>query len=404
MSRRCRLGMVFFLLLALLMVCGVHSAMANVVLESVNGRAVLEGGADRARGRAINNALRKALRRYIFEDQGVSPKFEKRVNQEIVDNRNRFIQSYEILRERTLGDLYQVELRVELRDDLIDQVLAGIEQHHKQKVERLTLVLLPPVSLDGAAPAAPVLEAPMLMEALRGELKAYGFTLEASGPPTGDLKTMLSRVLGTPGDEDRGREIDAGLFKGMLPGDLIVVVRSSPAVEEKIASLGKSLWKARAELAFIDVRNRRIIHLAPVSAKVINRDYVAGIETLTRTLTGRVRDACLDRLLRDYVIPGEKLTEVVLECRGFRRPAEFAFFRKRLESLRSVSQVRIQALAAGLIELHLKLVTPPQTLLAWLNDFQDPEFPARLTAYRAGGTVDSAVVMRVDCDASVPGD
>jgi hypothetical protein len=390
-------------LLLVLLIVGFNSpAAAAVVVESVNGRAVLEGSADRARTQAVDAALRRALRRYVFEEQGISPKFEKKVNQEIISDRNRFIRSYEILRERTLGDLYQVELKVELRADLIDQVLAGIEQKHKQRVEHLVLAQLPPVRMEGAAPAAPVLESSLLLTELQGELQAYGFSLEAAGPLSAELKVMLSRVLADSGDGSGGR-LDAGVFKGLLPGDLIIVVRSSPADEEKIVSLDKSLWKARAELAFIDLRNGRIIRLPPVNAKVINQDYVAGLKELTRTLTGRVKDACLDRLLRDYVIPERKKTEVVLECRGFPRPADFALFRQRLEALRSVSGVRIQALAAGLIELRLELVTPPRTLVAWINSFKAPDFPGRLTAYAAGGE-NSPVVVRVECDAAVPGD
>ena len=423
MARRNRfLGLSFCLaLLFLLSAAGFRPALAAVVVENVNGRAVLEGSADRARGQAVNAALRQALRRYIFEEQGIDPKFEKKINEEIISRRNRFVQSYEILRERTLGDLYQVELRVELRADLLDQALAGIEQKHKQQVRNLVLAQLPPVRMAGEAPAAPVLESSLLLVDLKSELQAYGFSLAAAGPLSPDLKVMLSRVL-APREEAGGRRLDAGLFKGFLPGDLILVIRSSPAVEEKIVSLDKSLWKGRAEIAFIDVRNGRIVRLPPVDAKVINKDYVAGLKALTRTLSDKVKEACLDRLLRDYIIPEQQPSEVVLECRGFPRPADFELFRKRLESLRSVSKVRIQMLAAGLIELRLKLVTPPSTLLNWINSFQDPEFSGKLTAYSAGpsgaapgmtGVEKSAgedagstgvAVLRVDCDAAVPGD
>jgi len=413
-------------MLALVMVCHMP-AFAGVVVENVNGRAVLEGSADRARGQAVDAALRQALRRYVFEEQGIDPKFEKKINEEIINQRNRFIQSYEILHERTLGDLYQVELRVELQADLLDKALAGIERKHKQRVRDLVLAQLPPVRMEGEAPAAPVLESTLLLADLKGELQAYGFNLETAGPLSPDLKVMLSRVLAA-GSEDGGKaRLDASLFKGLLPGDLILVVRSSPPVEEKIVSLDKSLWKGRAEIAFIDVRNGRIVRLPPVNAKVINKEYVAGLKALTRNLTDKVKEACLDRLLRDYVIPEQQPTEVVLECRGFSRPADFELFRKRLESLRSVGKVRIQMLAVGLIELRLRLVTPPSTLVNWINSFQDPELNGRLTAYSAGmtGTVpgttatsavsglekgtaagagsSGAVVLRVDCDAAVPG-
>jgi len=398
-------GLVLLPALFLLLVAGGSSPAAGaVVVENASGRAVLDSGADRARSQAVNTALCNALRHYIFEEQGLGAKFESQVNREIIARRNRFIQSYNILRERALGDLYQVDLRVELRADLIDRALAGIEQKRKQRVEHLTLVLLPPERSQGAVPTAPVLESSQLLVAFAGELKAYGFNVAAAGPLSADLKVMLARVLAGPEAEADGRRPGAALFKGLLPGDLIIVVRSSPPLEEKIVSLDKSLWKGRAELAFIDVRNDRIIRLAPVSAKVINRDYVAGLKDLTRTLTDRVRQVCLDRLLRDYVIPETRPIEVVLECRGFRKPADFTLFRKHLEALRSVSQVRVQALSAGLIELNLKLLTPLPTLRAWIDDFRDPEFPGRLTAYRVGKVYGSEVVMRVEYRASVPGD
>ncbi len=386
----------FVLSLALVMIFAwlpAPALLAAVVVETVNGRAVLDGGVEKARNEAVSAALQEALKRYIFTERGVSRRFEREITENIIKRPNRFILSYGIQNERPLGDLYLVELRVELREEVLDAALEKIEKPRKRIVKELLLAVLPPLTENGegavaaaldpeAGAAAPVLEASLLCSALRSELAVYGFDLKRSGPLSSDLKAMLARTLKPAGEWNRdGRKIDPAWFKGLLAGDLVIVIRSGPAREEKVVSLGKSFWKGRAEMAFIDIKNGLLTHLPPVSAKVIEPDYVSGLKTLTRSLTEKVKNACLDRLLRDYVMPEAHETVLTMECRGFRSPADFELLRQRLENLRIVREVSLVGLTAGRLELRIRLLVNAGALLEWLNNFRDPEFAGRLFAY-----------------------
>ena len=118
-----------------------------------------------------------------------------------------------------------------------------------------------------------------------------------------------------------------------------------------------------------------------MTAKVINSDYVAGLEQLTENLTGKVQKTCLDRLLRDYIMPQESNALVVLQCDGFRRPVDFAAFKERLQSLRTVNEVSLLALSAGSLELEVRILTPSLLLIKWLNDFHSDDLPFTLKVY-----------------------
>jgi len=385
--------LIFSLAVVMTFVCWRAPGYSAVVVETVNGRAVLDGGVEKARNEAVAAALQEALNRYIFTEKGVSRRFEKEITENIIKRPNRFIMSYEIQSERPLGDLYLVELKVELQEEALNAALEKIEKPRKRMVKRLVLAVLPPLSgndeeavaaaLDPEVDAAaPVLETSLLYRTLRSELAVYGFELTRSGPFTPDLETMLSRTLKRSGEwNDDEQKIDPDWFKGLLAGDLVIVIRSSPAREEKVVSLGKSFWKGRAEMAFVDMKNGLVTHLPPVAAKVIEPDYVSGLKALTRSLTEKVKSACLDRLLRDYVMPETRETVLMLECRGFRSPADFELLRQRLENLRIVREVSLVGLAAGQLELQLRLLVNAEALLEWLNNFQDPEFAGRLSAY-----------------------
>ena len=274
-----------------------------------------------------------------------------------------------------------------MQGDLLEQELRKIERRKRRQVEHLTLVVLPPAGLaenhsqiENGGGHALALEPTALRQGLQQELAVYGFSLEMVDTISPDLMTMFVQLLETSETESR-QKADAAWFQGLLPGDLIVALRSTEVSEERIVSLRKSFWRCQVELVFIDTKNNMITHLPTVTAKVINSDYVIGLEQLTENLTERVQKTCLDRLLRDYIMPQEGDELVVLQCDGFRRPADFAVLKERLQSLRTVKEVSLLALAAGSIELGVRILTPAPLLIKWLNDFHSDDLPFTLKVY-----------------------
>lgn len=376
---------------------------AASVVKTTAGQAVLDGGSEKARAEAVFDAFGEVLSRYLYDDMAASYEFEQQINEKIIKRRKLYIKSYEIQSERTLGDLYRVELRVELQGDLLERELRKIERRERRQVEHLMLVILPAAgleenleSIDNGGARSMALEPTVLRQRLQQELTVYGFSLEVVDTISPDLLSMFVQVLEE--NEIAGQsEPEAAWFQGLMPGDLIVAIRPGEVSEERIVSLQKSFWRSQAELVFIDTKNDMITHLPTVTAKVINADYVTGLEKLTGNLTERVQQACLDRLLRDYIVPQESEELVVLQFEGFRRPADFALFKERLKSLRTVKEVSLQALAAGSIELGVRILISAPLLIKWLNGFSSDDLPFTFTVYPLDETPEHYLV-RVSYD------
>lgn len=391
----------------LLFTLGINPTLlpAASVVKTAGGQAVLVGGAEKARAEAVFDALGEALSRYIYDDMDVSYEFEQQVNERIIKRRKRYIKSYEIKGERTLGDLYQIELLVELQSDLLEQELKKIEGRERRQVEHLTLVVLPavgfggnPKPIDNGGFQSMALEPTVLQQNLRLELAIYGFNLETVEVLSPDLKSMFDQLF--QGNKIAGRSApEAAWFKGLMAGDLIIAIRPREISEEKIVTLHKSFWRSQAELVFIDTKNNMITPLSMVSAKVINSDYVAGLEKLTEDLTERVQQACLDRLLRDYIVPQEREELVVLQIKGFRQPSDFVAFKEQLQSLRTVKKVSLQALAAGSLELEVRVLITAPLLIKWINGFQSDDLPFTFTVYPMDETPERYLV-RVNYDST----
>jgi len=306
----------------------------------------------------------------------VNHKFEQQIDEIILRNRNRYIKKFTIQSEHTLGELYQIELRVELKSKIIERDLKKIEKSEKLKVEDLVLLFLSPKTDSAAAAgseaggdsyaAALVLNPADLERELEQELMVYGFTLSSANALTPELKSMVAELLDS-GEGSARRDINASWFKGLLDGDLIIVVRAAPVREEKIVSLRKSFWHSQAEIVFIDIKNGSITYLPVVETKIVGNDYVIGMERLTRELSDKVCSRTIDRLLRDYVVPGGSEERVKFECMGFRRPADFIAFKERLKSLRTVKEVSLKEFAPGSLTIEITTLTPPELLGEWLN-------------------------------------
>ncbi len=358
---------------------------ANTVTKTISGQAVLTDGVEKARKESINDALGEALNNYIYGDMAVNHKFEQQIDEIILKNRNRYIKKFAIQNEHTLGELYQIELRVELKSQLIERDLKKIEKSEKLKVENLLLVFMPSKTgfpgsgLESNSHETSALNPPALERELQQELAVYGFTLSGADALTPELKSMMSELLAS--DESSARqELSSAWFKGMLVGDLIIVVRASEIREERIVSLRKSFWQSQAEIIFIDMKNSAITHLPVVETKIVGDDYVVGMQRLTRELSDKVCSYTIDRLLRDYVVPGGSEERIELECLGFRQPADFIIFKERLKSLRTVKEVNLQEFAAGSLTLEMTTLTPAELLGEWLNSAAAKDLNFRLHA------------------------
>ena len=350
---------------------------ADAVIKTISGQAVLTDGVEKARKESINDALGEALNNYIYGDMAVNHKFEPQIDEIIIKNRNRYIKNFAIQSEHTLGELYQIELRVELKSELIERDLKKIEKPEKLKVENLLLVFLSPKTglSDPAADSAsnetefstPALNPTALERELKQELMVYGFTLSGANELTPELRSTMSALLDS--DESSAlKEFNSAWFKGLMAGDLIIVVRPDEVREERIVSLRKSFWQSQAEIVFIDMKNDTITHLPTIETKIVGDDYVLGMERLTRELRDKVGVRIIDRLLRDYVIPGGNEIRIELECLGFQQPADFMAFKERLESLRTVNNVALKELTAGSLTIEITTLTPADLLREWLNN------------------------------------
>ncbi len=349
---------------------------ANNVTKTISGQAVLIDGVEKARKESINDALGEALNNYIYGDMAVNHKFEQQIDEIILKNRNRYIKKFTIQSEHTLGELYQIELRVELKSQLIERDLKKIEKSEKLKVENLLLLFLPPkISSSGSGLesdraetefSAPSLDPTALEHELEQELTLYGFRLSSANTLTPELKSMIVELLDS-GESPALREFKSEWFKGVLTGDLIIVVRAADVREEKIVSLRKSFWQSQAEIVFIDIKNGAITYLPVVETKIVGDNYVVGMERLTQELSDKVCSHTIDRLLRDYVVPGGIEERIEFECMGFRQPADFMAFKERLRSLRTVKEVLLKEFAPGSLTIEITTLTPPEILGEWLN-------------------------------------
>ena len=193
-----------WLMIGLLLLAGSNPAISSAasVVKTTAGQAVLDGGSEKARAEAVFDALGEALSRYLYDDMAASYEFEQEINEKIIKRRKLYVKSYEIQSERTLGDLYQVELRVELQSDLLEQELKKIERRERRQVEHLSLVVLPlaglennPESRDNGGARGLALEPTVLRQSLQQDLAVYGFSLEIADSISPDLMDMFVWLL-----------------------------------------------------------------------------------------------------------------------------------------------------------------------------------------------------------------
>jgi hypothetical protein len=389
-TRLCLLGLIFCLLL----VCGgTQSLYAAATTKTISGQAVLTEGVEKARKESISDALGEVLRNYIYGDMAVDHKFAPQIDKIILKNRNFYIKKFEIKSERTLGELYQIELRVELKSELIESELEKIEHLKKRQIKTLQVVVLPPEAVVGGssdlensdrsdALLTPVLEPTLLTRDLQQDLSVYGFTLTGSDPLRSELEATLVKLMETDNSYNlsRRQELDYSRLRGVISVDLLLVIRPSGVREERIASLNKSFWHSQADIVFIDMKNNVMMHLPTAESKVIGADYITGMERLTRELDANVRKSVLDRLLRDYVVPGGKEAQIILKCVGFRQPADFIVFKDRLKSVKTTKSVTLKELAAGSLEIEITTLSSIELLVKWINNFSFTGLSYRLSA------------------------
>ena len=119
----------------------------------------------------------------------------------------------------------------------------------------MTLVVLPPAGaaenhlrIENGRAHTVALEPTALLQSLGQELAVYGFSLEMVDTISSDLMAMFVKLMETSETENLQKAGRANWFQGLLPGDLIVLLRSGEVSEERIVSLQKSFWRSRAEI------------------------------------------------------------------------------------------------------------------------------------------------------------
>ncbi len=369
----------------------VMESAALAASKIIEGQAVLGQGATAARQEAIRAAFAEALRRYIYDDLGFSREYAAVVNEKILRHPRPFIRSYTIQQEQRFGDLYQVELKIDLQDALLGRELERIETGSRPEIVGVALMVLslpavrekkataPAAALSGDSAALSSVTPPLsaldveFPKALAGELEVYGFKSTVIAPSPGSFG-RLERLL-----EEGDSPAETGWLP-RFPGRVMILVRPFPVEVKGLSSLRKALWKQSVALFLIDRYFPRITRLGKVEAKIIESDRNAALAALRWRLTAEVVRRCSARLARDYRLPRENESSLLLSCRGFRSPADFSLFRERLARLRTVKKLELAGLSRGTITLCLELLISPATLIRWLEhcDFGTAGFRLRI--------------------------
>ncbi|MBW1645457.1 MAG: hypothetical protein JRJ56_03895 [Deltaproteobacteria bacterium] len=365
-----------------------QAATAPVVAR---GSAVVAGDQLGARQAAVDDALDRALRQYVYDQLLISHDRDAQLEEQIFKLKDRYILSYEIVSSRRLGDLFQVELLVRINRQLLQRELSSLVKREKEPVHQVVLV----VSSAAAgrrqeAPAgeeqlltAPLLEPRRLAAELAGEMSAYGYDFSLVDEVPGEVAGLCRQSDGLdegalPGAEGQG--ISAADCRSRLPGDLAIIVCLEPLVEKRIATVDKLLLESRYRFLLVDMKND--LRSRPVADKVqvLSGDFPAAFASLQQQLLARLHEQIMTRVLDEYPVATRQETTVTLRCTGFRRAADFASFRQRLTALRTVKAATVTALAAGELELRVVTIANYDLLLQWLNHFVPAERDYRLRA------------------------
>lgn len=403
--RGCMVKGQYFLVFILMIICsaGIVSAAQPRVDDAsmiARGSAVIVKDMTSARQQAITDTLNNALDRYIHEKMVSGHEYDEQINDQMLNHQERYIVSYEIISDRRLGDLLQLELHVHFNKTLLQEDLAGILEPKKRAIQDVCLIVCQQ-NLNEQWLNEPLLVHSLLLEPeklatrLHDELAAYGFTLTLQNNIPDRLKELLRASL----HQDRASAAHAVVtraeFRDLAPGDLIIYVDIDHFQKEKISTVHKELLSVKDTVTFIDMKNETSLVLPPATSKFLSSDFLEGMSALSERLLSNVENRVMDHMLQKYAVFPEHEEEVLVRIAGFRRHLDYVYFKKALEKLRTIKSVDLNALSRSQIELKVTTYAQRDLLLNWLNHFTSPVQHYQLRAEQDHSAT-AAILVKVD--------
>jgi hypothetical protein len=388
----------YFLALIFMFYCGVSIVSAaqpsvSEVSMVARGSAVVTKDLATARQQAIADTLNNALDRYIHEKMVSGHEYDEIINEQMLNHQDRYILSYEIISDRLLGDLLQLELSVHFNKSLLQEDLAAILKPEKRAVQDIRLIITQ-VNINDQLLYEPLLTQPVLLQPeelakqLNDELTAYGFNLTLHQNITDDLKELLFASI----HPDNASAVDMNQFQYLLPGDLTIYVEVKNFNEERIYTVHKQLLSIEDTLAFIDLKNRTFVTLPAIISKSLTDDLPSGINVLSAKLVKKLKNRIMDYMLQKYAVFPAYEGEVTITINGFHRHQDYIYFKEALENLRTIKSVDLSALSSGRIELKVTTYSQIDLLLDWINRFTPSGHNYQFQAGLSNGTADTILV------------
>jgi len=396
----------YLLVLIFTFFCGVSiiSAAQPTVSEVsmvARGSAVVTTDLATARQQAIIDTLNNALDRYIHEKMVSGHEYDELINEQMLDHQDRYILSYEIISDRLLGDLLQLELIVHFNKSLLQEDLAAILKPEKRAVQDIRLIIIQE-NINDQLLYEPLLTQPVLVQPealakqLNDELTAYGFNLTLHQNITDNLKELLTASIHPDNASDKTSAIDMNQFQYLMPGDLTIYIELKNFHEERISTVHKQLLTIEDTLAFIDLKNRTSVILPMIINKSLTDELPSGINVLSDKLIKKLKNRIMDYLLQKYAVFPEHEEEVTVIISGFHHHQDYIDFKEALKNLRTIKTVDLSALSGGRIELKATIYSQIDLLLDWINRFTPSGHNYQLQAGLSDSTAAGIIQVRVD--------
>ncbi|MEA3241247.1 MAG: hypothetical protein U9P37_06740 [Pseudomonadota bacterium] len=384
--------LIFMFLYGVSIVSAAQPSVSEVSMVARGSAVVIKDRAT-ARQEAIADTLNNALDRYIHEKMVSGHEYDELINEQMLNHQDRYILSYEIISDRLLGDLLQLELSVNFNKSLLQKDLAAILKPEKRAVQDIRLIITQE-NINDQLLYEPLLTQPVLLQPeelakrLNDELTAYGFNLTLQQNIADNLKELLFASI----HPDNASAVDMNQFQYLLPGDLTIYIEVKNFHEEKIYTVHKQLLTIEDTLAFIDLKNRTFVTLPAIISKSLTDDLPSGINILSAKLVKKLKNRIMDYMLQKYAVFPEYEEEVTVTINGFHRHQDYIYFREALENLRTIKSVDLNALSSGRIELKVTTYAQIDLLLDWINRFTPSGHNYQLQAGLSNGTAGTILV------------
>ncbi|RLB71973.1 MAG: hypothetical protein DRH04_00545 [Deltaproteobacteria bacterium] len=382
---------------------GMVSAAPPPVSEAsmvARGSAVVTKDLATAKRQAIADTLNNALDLYIHDQMVAGHDHDDLISERILSNQDRYILSYEIISDRLLGDLLQLELNVHFNKTLLQDDLAMILKPEKKAISDISLIIVQE-NINEELLYDPLLARPLLLQPeklaaeLKDELTAYGFTLTLHQDVDAAAQALLAAIVTGENDAEESSNVDFDQLRGMVPGDLLLYLEVRNFQEEKIYTVQKQLLSIEDTVTFIDMKNETCSTLPVETCKLLTDDVPAGMNSLAAKLALSLKDRIMNHILQKYAVFPEHEQEFAVVIHGFRSHQDYVEFKTALAGLRTIKAVDLSSLARGRIELKVTTYAQIEPLLEWINRFVPDGNHFQL---RAGLATEAADVILVKVD------